>query len=583
MLSEEDLNKLELLGPSRFTFNGNIISEIGEESISNPFVAIAELIKNSYDADGKQINLNFVNLGKINPRIIISDDGIGMDSSQIKDNWLDIGSPHKKEIKRTKEHQRILVGAKGIGRFASHCLGKNMELITASRNEHFGYNLALDWGSFSKENKATDVDIKTGRFKKNISTKGTTIIIENLKQKWSDDERLKSLLKDIYLLTNPIDPPKNFKISPNIAKDYKNLKKLNKAFLEKAAYHLRVKLTKDKNINFYFYKNGELIKSDKKTIRESISCGDVTFDFYFYYKQTAKWKEWLGKDISKKESSEISSMLEEYGGIKLYRDKFRVKPYGDKNSDWIGLDKWSRDNSIVPGNTQSFGVVSISKETNPLIEDVTTREGVNNNSAYFDLVKFVTTSIKLFTDLRSGEEPGKAKGKKSKKKKRVSKSLKVETPKMEERPAAVADPPFIDVIGGYPDTFYLKLKEEINNCYDKNYPNATFLLSRKLIECLIYSILEKKFPTKKELWWNPLTGYPLNLSPLITNLYQNRRRFQPNIKRYIEKINFLAEKFRDEVNKTTHNIYDYLDSRDELEQFKINEIAQLLVKIYNLV
>ncbi|MBU0894243.1 MAG: SAM-dependent methyltransferase [Nanoarchaeota archaeon] len=62
-------------------------------------------------------------------------------------------------------------------------------------------------------------------------------------------------------------------------------------------------------------------------IEHPLSCGDVSFDLYFYYKTATSWKKGIGIDILKKDLRKINLMLEEYGGIKLYRDKFRVKPY----------------------------------------------------------------------------------------------------------------------------------------------------------------------------------------------------------------------------------------------------------------
>lgn len=581
MLNEEDIKKVEELGSNRFTFNGNIITEIGEESISNPFIAIAELIKNSYDADSKNVSLEFQNLGKHNPRIIVHDDGVGMDSAQVKDRWMDIGSPHKKEIERSAENNRIPVGAKGIGRFASHCLGKSLKLITASKNEHYGYRLNFDWAKFSPKVKATDVDVLTERFKKKMSTRGTTLIVDQLKQQWHDNEKLRDLLRDIFLLTSPIETPKSFKIKENISREYPELKKLTSSFLDKATYHLRISLSKRKDISYEFYKGEQKIKDEKKQLQSELSCGDVTFDLYFYYKIASKWKEYTNKDLTKKEIEEISSMLKEYGGIKLYRDKFRVKPYGDKDADWIGLDKWSRDQSIVPGNTQVIGIVSISKETNPGIEDTTTREGVIGKPQYFDLIKFVTTGISRFVDLRSEVESNKVKARRTKGKKKAAKTkIEITIPKVEERPVTVQEAPFIDTKGNFPNNHYDPLIYEINECENRNYPNAAFWLCRKIAENMTYHILEKKFPSEINLWYDTKNKRNHSFSKLIDNLYQNRDKFKPNVKDYIEQFKIDVGIFKKDVDAAIHKPYVYISDREELKKYKINKILQLLIDIY---
>jgi hypothetical protein len=576
LIEENDIKKPEDMGAHRFTFNGNIIAEIGEESISNPFIAIAELIKNSYDADAKKVDLNFQNIGKHNVKIKISDDGVGMDSFQIKDKWMDIGSPHKKNIERSIENRRIPVGAKGIGRFASHCLGKSLKLITASKNEHFGYSLHFDWTKFSSNVKATDVDVPTVRYKKQLSTRGTTLIVEQLKQQWNDREKLKNLLRDLYLLTSPIEPPKNFKIKNNISKECPELKKLTVDFLDKAAYHLKIKLSGEKEIDYEFYKCGKKIKNEKRQLESNLSCGDIVFDLFFYYKMANKWKEYFDKTLEKDDIDEIELMLGEYGGIKVYRDKFRVKPYGDKGADWIGLDKWSRNLTIVPGNTQVIGIVSISKETNPEIEDTTTREGVFNNKQFFDLVRFITAGIKFFVDIRSEIESDKVKARKSKSRKKI----KIPDPKVEEKPIIDQGTPFINVKGDFPANHYLQVISEINECENRNNPNAAFWLCRKITENLTFDILEKKFPNDVNMWYDGAHNRNLSFSILLLNLYLNRSQFKPNVVEYIEEYNRDVRLFKRDVDAVIHKKYKYLTDKEELKKYKINKILQLLLEIY---
>jgi len=573
-LFKEDIKKAEQIGSLRFTINGNIISELGEESISNPSIAISELLKNSYDANAENVDLIFSNIEKNDTKIAISDDGDGMDYSELKEKWMDIGSPHKKEIKTSG---RVLVGAKGIGRFASHCLGNNLKLITGSKNEHYGYRLFFDWKKFDPKIKVTDVDVCTEKFEKKVSSKGTTLIISDLKKNWNDNESLRCLLKDIYLLTHPISPPKKFKIKENISKKIK-LNKLNKTFLDRAAYHLKIKLSKKKELTFEFYKNNILVKKDKEELKENLNCGDTCFDFFFYYKSARSWKDNLNKKITKKELEEISDMLDIYGGIKLYRDKFRVKPYGDKDADWIGLDKWSRDNSFVPGNTQSIGFVSITKLLNSKIVDTTTREGVIATIEYFDIVRFITTSIKKFVELRKEVESHKAKARKTK----IIKKKKIEVlePKAQE-PITVSETPFIRVSGNFPNSHYDQIIYEINECESRNLPNAAFWLCRKIVENFVFHILEKKFPKRVEFWYDCSNNRNLSFSRLIETLYENRGYFRVDVQNYIVQFKTDVGKFKRDVDAAIHRNYVYLSDKSELQQYKINKILQLLFDIYS--
>lgn len=577
-MSKNNSIQKENSGNFRFTFNANMIAELGEESISNPNVAIAELIKNSYDADSSQVSLDFYNLEKHNSYICISDDGVGMGLSDIKDRFMDIGSPHKKEIEKTAEHKRVPVGAKGIGRFASHSLGKRLQLITSVKGERNSYELNFDWNQFTPERKATDIDIPAFKTNKKSSVRGTSLEIHELKDSWNDNEKLKSLLKDLQLLVSPIDPPKKFKVKQKFSTKETEVPKIKKEFFDKAAYSLKVKLTKKKVLSYEFYKLGNKIEHGKKELGQNLNCGDVEFELFFYYKTAISWKDNTGKDLLKKDLDYIKSVLGEYGGIKLYRDHFRVKPYGENSSDWIGLDNWSRNSSDVPGNTQVFGLVTITKENNPKIEDTTTREGVINNVEYYDLIKFVTTSVREFVDFKNSQEPGRVKGHKRKPK---SNTIKVEKPKMYNGISNAKQPLLVDIKGSFPSSHYNQIVHEANECNEHNYPNAAFWSCRKIIENLVAHILNKKYPTEIELWFDTVKGININFSQVIQNLYDRRADFTSSgVKNHIETFNGDIGVMRKAVNSTIHNNHDYLTDRSELKKYKINKIIQTLIDIY---
>jgi hypothetical protein len=570
-------NEKERLGDFRFSFNGNLFAELGEESISNQNVALAELIKNSYDANSTVAELRIVDPEKHSASITLEDDGDGMDYSDIKEKFMEVGSPHKRNVAKTKGMGRVPVGAKGIGRFASHSLGNRLLMATAVKGEKVGHELEFDWRKFTPTVKATDIDIPTYKLTKKSAEHGTTLEMRDLKSNWNDSGKIKALIKDLYLLLSPIDPPKKFRIKHSLELS-EEVPKIKKDFLEKAAYSFKIKLTKKKEVSLEFKKLGKIERSEKKELRENLSCGDLEFELFFYYKTSDSWRKNTGKDVAPKDLEFIRKVLAEYGGIKLYRDHFRVKPYGDVGADWIGLDKWSRDASDVPGNTQVFGVVSITKDKNPKIEDTTTREGVINNAEYYDLVKFVTTSITEFVGIKNSLEGTrvKARGRKT-----HTKTIKVEKPKTGNGTAAARQPLLIDIKGNYPSSHYSQIVHEANECNEQNYPNAAFWLSRKIVENLVTHILEKKYPSRSELWYEPKKSRVLNLSQLIENLHSNRGDFTaPGVKNQIEIFKTDVTTMRKAVNSTVHNNHDYLTDRADLKKYKVNKIIQTLVDIY---
>ncbi len=108
-----------------------LLKTLGEELISSETVALIELVKNSYDADAKTVLIEFKGDVKTGEgSIAIYDDGHGMDLQVIRDSWMVIASPAKQMSKLSRSGKRRVLGEKGIGRFATSRLARELELIT---------------------------------------------------------------------------------------------------------------------------------------------------------------------------------------------------------------------------------------------------------------------------------------------------------------------------------------------------------------------------------------------------------------------------------------------------------------------
>lgn len=570
--------------PFRFKVSGNIIKKLGEESVSNKNIAILELIKNSYDAGAKKVEFllrheDFPDVANI----LISDDGLGMTLSDIENKWMNIATPNKSKSISNKKDSRPIIGEKGIGRLSSESLGFQTKLITKPINQHLGYSIIFDWRKYQKEDILVNEIINEGiSFEKKKSDHGTIIEISNLKHDWSDLDTQKSLLKDLYLLNPPNKPQKDFKVIPKYKQS--NLKKIRKSFLNLSSYSLKTRLIKGNIIRYEFSTINKKIKKGIIQIDNKLKCGDACFELFMYYRTNKYLKNALNKELSSQEIKEINELLDEYSGIKLYRDNFRIKPYGDLGNDWVGLELEAQNNSMCPRNHQIFAMVHINRDKNPLIKDTTTREGVIFNEEFRDLISFIKTSIlKIFIDLRSNEEFFKKKARKIKKKEMVKERVirhRVEAISLNPS-SYTASNKFIDIKGDYPSKFYLTFEQEINKCYSAGLFNASFFLSRKIVESFIFDILSNYFPHEKSIWWDEINNQSKSLSPLIKSLKENSKRFEPNVTKIIAKLsNDLLENFRNFVNPVTHNMYDYISSKEEFDKFKINDILQLLSNIW---
>lgn len=564
--------------PLRFDVSGNLIRKFGRESISNKNIAILELIKNSYDAQAARVEIDLTSVNTKDAMISVSDNGNGMDYLDLKSKWMRIATPFKS--KKLKNGERIFIGEKGIGRLSAESLGRTATLFSLPEGKDTGYKVVFDWDKYQDETALVgDIDNPTSEFKKKKSEHGIRLEIRDLNHDWNIQESQTELLTDIYLL-NPLNKQvKDFKAVAKFDPSLATVPKIKKEFLNKAVYTLKTRLLGGSSIRYEFSSAKGKKRNGNCPTDRKLKCGDAFFEFYFFYKSPKSFEQTVGKKMTTSESKEIVKLLGHYNGIKLYRDNFRVKPYGDARNDWLNLDISAHNNSIYPRRDQIIGMVHISKSKNSAIIDTTTREGIVFTDEFQDLIAFVQASIfGIFTDLRSEFEPHKVKARKKKIAKEHRSPLKVPSP------TKVPPPPetLVEIGGKYPEIFYDQLQDEINVCYEHNHPNAAFFLCRKMVENMVFNVLEKKFPKRVDLWYDTKNKVRHRFSILVKNLYSERKNFgKPNIEHYIDKFNSEVGLFRKEANSKAHYVFEYLIDKSELKKFKIKDLVQLLAKIYD--
>ena len=133
----------------------------------------------------------------------------------------------------------------------------------------------------------------------------------------------------------------------------------------------------------------------------------------------------------------------------------------------------------------------------------------------------------------------------------------------------------------YPDIFYQRLEREINLAYSNpELPNAVLMLSRKLIENLLYNLMQKQFRgVNIVLYFDTNHSRPHDFSILLDNLKQHKRDFSPDLHDSIDKFLILANSFRLKANANTHNVLEYLEKMGEVNKYKIKEMTQLLLNL----
>ena len=194
-----------------FRVSAGLKNIIGRDLISDKYIAIFELVKNSYDAGAYEVDISFVTTDAGQNQIIISDNGCGMTYTDIVEKWLFVAYSEKKTQNRKKtsfrdEIKREVAGAKGVGRFSCDRLGALLTLITKTETETSANKVEVNWNKFelddTQEFMSIPVQYSTIEALPSGFSKGTTLIVDALRENWSRDDLLR-LKRSLMKLISP--------------------------------------------------------------------------------------------------------------------------------------------------------------------------------------------------------------------------------------------------------------------------------------------------------------------------------------------------------------------------------------------
>ncbi len=341
-----------------FRVDLRLLLELGERLISRDEVAVVELVKNAYDADAKKVDVKVENVEK--EKIEIKDTGTGMGQEEITDGWLTLGTSMKKRCKRTELGRRVL-GEKGLGRLAVLRLGR---LITIHTLKHDGvyFKIVMDWDKSKHElvnnNYSPLSQMKLEIKKMDVQDSelfpeghGTVIVIEKLNALW-DDRKIERLKVSLSQLVEPSfdeeqdkdekkpEGEKKFSINFYLNKKITEIKpplitKNPHYFLDvdvKATGAVFGKL----NWKMGSGQKEELIKDRFITKIKIKQPGKEGGELKYPEQGIGEFKFTLAVwDLDLKDMREYKNTLNQWSGISLYRDGFRVV---QPDVDWLGLE-----------------------------------------------------------------------------------------------------------------------------------------------------------------------------------------------------------------------------------------------------
>lgn len=371
-----------------FRPRARLLKLLGSELISDDVVAITELVKNSHDADASRVAISFRNVSSSEGEITISDDGCGMDLDGLLTGWMEPAGSSKrsKSTTMTRGGRRVL-GEKGVGRFAADKLGSRLELVTRARGSAHEVCAAFDWDLFDSDTRMLS-DVRNrweSRPARTLAGSGTRLVISGLRAAWTE-RAFRRLSMRLSRLKSPFMGRDRFSIEVESTDFPEYSGEVAGDFLERSPY--RLELTYD-GARMAVLLNGKQRASPVPDQLTAARCGPVNVRLHAFDLETEAIAR-IGPRM------ETRAWLREWSGISVYRDGFRVWPYGEPHDDWLRLDQRRVNNPVVClSNNQVVGFVEIGLDANPELRDQTNREGLIHNEALEDLRRLVLHALHL--------------------------------------------------------------------------------------------------------------------------------------------------------------------------------------------
>ena len=449
--------------------DARLIYQLGEALIDSNKVALMELIKNSSDADATICKINIDTIfenEKGKGRILIEDNGNGMNEYIIENSFLKIASSFKNNYQKiSPKFKRIAQGNKGIGRLSLNKLGtfvrvttkldtdfllENYKLLNLDKtygndnidnilenNQNKYYSFEINWEDFNSENISIDdvnIIIKhedyNNSFNFNGENHGTKIEIFGIKdiEYWNDYNVIDSIKDEINLLFNPfIEKEANFLVKVKIdntpiftnnildeelirntsfsytkfefCSSKKNISVdliRNKHYIKKEINNLIKKMEKfgfsvigevnyEKEYDKYNHDFVEIDLYNLQRLKDTVAkyrCDTSRFNLYdedkIFLPGDFKGKIFAYDFSTSKETEEIKKYVENFLGVKVYRNNFRILPYGSPDNDWLDMSGYNtRNKAIIYKKHTTTGYVKVDGIENlEKIKEMTNRQGI---------------------------------------------------------------------------------------------------------------------------------------------------------------------------------------------------------------
>ena len=378
-------------GTGRFRPRARLLSTIGSELISSEVVAVLELVRNAYDADATRVEIRFRKVhAPAEAFLEIEDNGHGMNKAILLGPWMEPATDHKTAGSSSgfggvlSPRGRRRLGSKGVGRFAAQRLGEDLQLISRHAGAREELAASFDWATLLSAGRYLDelVIPWQERSPERIARRhGTVLVIRHLRDRWSEEgfERLRIALAR---LVSPGGGRDRFSIRLSIDGHSERLRSATEQIT--AMYSIRGEV--DRGVAKMVY--SDLLGASETWERPvtwpegTETSGPFSFRISAWDLDRPALERYLKETESPLGLREFRRLLRDNAGISLYRDGFRILPYGEPDNDWLRLDRRRVNNPTMRlSNNQVLGAIQLQADRNSLLRDQTNREGLIVNDA----------------------------------------------------------------------------------------------------------------------------------------------------------------------------------------------------------
>lgn len=400
-----------------------ILRTLGDELISSETVAVIELVKNAYDADATRVMIRFhepLDIGEGGLDVI--DNGHGMSIETIRSSWMEPATLAKKRRTRSMQRDRRVLGEKGVGRFAASRLAEYLDVVTRASGADEEIRVHFDWHQFDDEQKYLDqvkvlwtesepTDIcpdgtiqalwaeEDEPVPANAMTQGTILQMRTLRTAWGE-EQLRALRTGLSRLISPFlqgdqeEQKDEFRILLSLPDRFRHLAGHVEPpqALKRPHYVLECRVDAEGQYKLKLTARGEREQcvTDRFTFPDGHTprCGPFSVELRVWDRDPTSMN-----DLARELGSTLVNVrrdLDSAAGINVYRDGFRVLPYGEPGNDWLQLDARRVQNPTMRlSNNQIAGYVLISADDNPQLRDQSNREGLIEGPEFNDLRELI--------------------------------------------------------------------------------------------------------------------------------------------------------------------------------------------------